>query len=171
MTHRVFDFFLRASSVPTLRTVLNSDAFKGNDEGVRGFVGDLFDPDDPNRLVDIRFVAAQKLFPPNTVVITPAVLDDEGEVVVPAILDSSPWLHLRLLRDAVLRDMQPGTGTDRWNKSRLIQHLRDNGVVKTIRGVRVLEMLVGGGWIQIWRSSKMEDAGVKFHEFSGGNFD
>ncbi len=89
----------------------------------------------------------------------------------PPTTDVWCWLHLRLTGLAEATDFEPDPADaepDRWNKSRIRKWMLDNGTLKTIRGVRVYEHVLGTGKrIQIWRGSEMEAAGAKFHEFMG----
>lgn len=93
-------------------------------------------------------------------------------------VDSWVWLHLRLIGPAEAADLdgvddQP----DRWDRSRLKKWLKQNGTLKTIRGVRVWEYVfpqsapvnVRGKRVQVWRGSQMEALGLKISEYQGGN--
>ena len=149
----MLDLFFRAETPVTLRTVIRSAPF-------RTVIGDLRDGSTGLRMLpgSVDWV----YFPPDTVVITP------GD---PPTTDVWCWLHLRLTGLAEATDFEPDPADaepDRWNKSRIRKWMLDNGTLKTIRGVRVYEHVLGTGKrIQIWRGSEMEAAGAKFHEFMG----
>ncbi len=161
----MLDLFFRAEDRATLRTVVRSAPF-------RNVIGDLRDPDGPG-FVMLPGSVDWVYFPPNRVVITPAVLDGNGDIITPAVTDDWCWLQLRLYGDAETADFEVNADTqpDRWNKSHIRRWMKDNGVGRTIRGVSgIFEHTLGNGKrIQIWRGSEMEALGVKFHEYLGGN--
>ena len=161
----MLDIFLRGETPATLRAVVRSAPF-------RNIIGDVRDPDSTG----LRMLSGSVdwvYFAPNSVVVTPAVLDGDGSIITPAVTDAWCWLHLRLTGPAEAADFEDdpgGTEPDRWRKSRLKRWVKENGTLRTIRGVRVWQHTLGNGKrIQIWRGSQMEALGVKFHEFMGGN--
>ena len=159
------DLFFRAETVAALRTVVRSAPF-------RNIIGDVREPAGPG-FIQIAGSVDWVFFRPDRVVVTPAVLDGDGNVITPAVTDSWAWLHLRLTGPAEAADHEDdpgGTEPDRWRKSRLKRWIKENGTLRTIRGVRVWQHTLGNGkHLQIWRGSQMEDLGIKFHEFMGGN--
>ncbi len=148
------DLFFRAETPTTLRTVVRSAPF-------RNIIGDVRDPDSTG-FIQIPGSVDWVYFKPNDY-----VTDGQGGV------DSWCWLHLRLTGPAEAADYEDdpgGTEPDRWRKSRLKRWMKENGIVRTIRGVRVWQHTLGNGKrIQIWRGAQMEALRVKFHEFMGGN--
>ncbi len=167
----MLDLFFRAETPPTMNTVVRSVPF-------RNIIGDLRarDDDGGNIVSGIRTINGSVdwvYFAPGEIVITPAVFDGDGVLITPAVTDTWCWLHLRLTGPAEADDFEEDladTKTDRWNKSRLCKWMRDNGVLRTIRGVKVFEhTLANTKRIQVWRGSEMESLGIKFHEFLGGS--
>jgi len=161
------DLFFRAEDPITMRTVLKSATFQN-------FIGNLTDPDDTNNLLKLRDLVEYKYFRPNYVVITPGVYDENGNEITPPVYDSWCWLHLRLIGQNVNDDLiNPGDpDPDHWNKSRIVDWMKNNGTLKTIRGCTVFEYIVaatGNKAIQVWRGKDMDDNGVLFHQFLGGN--
>ena len=162
------DLFFRAENLATLRTVVRSAPF-------RNIIGDLRARDgDGNVTSGIRMLPGSAdwvYFAPASITVTPAVLDGEGNIVTPAVMDPWCWLHLRLSGSAEAADDEGENGEpDRWNRSRIKRWVKENGIQRTIRGVNVWQhTLANGKRIQIWRGSQMEALGVKFHEFMGGN--
>ena len=152
----MIDLFFRAEDRATLRTVVRSAPF-------RNIIGDVRDPDGPG-FIQIPGSVDWVFFPANNVVITP------GD---PPVTEDWVWLQLRLTGTAEADDFEDDptdTEPDRWNKSRLRKWMQDNGTIKTIRGIRVYEHVLGNGKrAQVWRGSEMETLGVKFHEFMGGS--
>ena len=148
----MIDLFLRAETPATLRTVVRSAAF-------RNIIGDVRDPDGTG-FIQIPGSVDWVFFASNRVVITP------GD---PPVTDPWVWLHLRLTGPAEAADLDGANDQpDRWNRSRLKRWMKENGILRTIRGVRVWEHTLGDGKrIQIFRGSEMEALGVKFHEFMG----
>jgi len=150
------DLFFRAENLATMKTAVRSLPF-------RNIIGDVRDPDS-NGFIQIPGSVDWEVFLSNTVVITP------GD---PPVTDSWVWLHLRLTGTAEAADFEVdpgGTEPDRWRKSLLKRWVKENGILRTIRGVRVWQHTLGNGkHLQIWRGSQMEDLGIKFHEFMGGN--
>jgi len=157
------DIFLRAEDTATMKTVVRSAPF-------RNIIGDVRDPDG-NGFIQIPGSVDWVYFPSNTLVLIPGVFDQEGGVIIAPVTDSWAWLHLRLTGTAEVADDEGENGeADRWNRSRIKRWLKDNGIMRTIRGVRVWQHTLGNGKrIQIWRGSEMESLGVKFHEFLGGS--
>ncbi len=152
------DLFFRAETPATLRTVVRSQAF-------RNIIGDLTYRDEDGNIItsQIRQIAGSVdwvYFKPNDY-----VGDGQGGV------DSWCWLHLRLTGPAEEADLDGANDQpDRWDRSRLKRWMKENGILRTIRGVRVWQYTLGNGKrIQIWRGAQMEALGVKFHEFLGGN--
>ncbi len=167
----MLDLFFRAETRATLRSVIRSAPF-------RNVIGDLRARDDEGKvttgIVMLPGSVDWVYFPPNRVVITPAVLDGNGDIITPAVTDAWCWLQLRLYGDAETADFEDDPADqepDRWNKSRIRKWMQNNGTFRTIRGVRVYQHTLGNGKrIQVWRGSQMEALGVKFHEYCGGNF-
>ncbi len=157
------DLFFRAEDRATLRTVVRSQAF-------RSIIGDVRDPVGPG-FIQIPGGVDWVFFPSKRVVITPAVLDGDGDIITPAVTDSWVWLHLRLTGPAEAADLDGvNDQPDRWNRSRLKRWVKESGILRTIRGVRVWQHTLGDGKrIQIWRGADMESLGVKFHEYLGGS--
>ncbi len=159
----MLDLFFRAQTPATLRTVIRSAPF-------RNVIGDVRDPDGPG-FIQIPGSVDWVYFPPNRVVITPATYDGNGDIITPAVTDGWCWMQLRLHGDAEAADDEGENGEpDRWNRSRLKRWMKENGTLRTIRGVRVYEHTLGNGKrIQVWRGAQMEALGVNFHEYCGGN--
>ncbi len=150
----MLDLFFRAETPATLRTVVRSAPF-------RNIIGDLREPDGPG-FIQIPGSVDWVYWAPNSVVITP------GD---PPVTDAWCWLHLRLTGNAEVADDEGDNGEpDRWNRSRIKRWMKNNGTLRTIRGVRVWQHTLGNGKrMQVWRGSEMEALGVKFHEYLGGN--
>ncbi len=151
------DLFFRAETPATMRTVVRSAPF-------RNIMGDVRARDeDGNIVAGLRMLPGSVdhvYFPPNS------VSNGAGGT------DVWCWLHLRLTGSAEAGDLDDTgpTGPDRWERSRIRAWVRDNGALKTIRGVRVYEhTLASGKNIQVWRGRDMAAQGVLFHEFQGGN--
>ncbi len=169
----MLDLFFRAETPATLRTVVRSAPF-------RSVIGDLRARDAEGKvttgIVMLPGAVDWVYFAPNRVVITPAVLDGDGNVITPAVTDDWCWLQLRLYGDAETADFEDDPADvepDRWNKSRIRKWMQDNGTIRTIRGVRVYEHTLGNGKrAQIWHGRDMAENAPPsmFHEYLGGNF-
>ncbi len=169
----MFDSFWRAQDLGTLRTVIRSAPF-------RNVIGDMREPDGqggytPNSLrraipgsVDYVY------FPPNSVVITPAVYDNDGNIITPAVTDGWCWIQLRIYGAAEVADDDVEDGSDaRFDRSRIRKWMQNNGTFRTIRDVRVYEYTLGNGKrMQIWHGRDMAEnlPPSIFHEYLGGNF-
>ncbi len=162
----MLDLFFRAETPATLRTVIRSAPF-------RNIIGDVRDPDGPG-FIQIPGSVDWVYFPPNRVVITPAVRDGDGEIITPAVTDPWCWLQLRLENTAEVADDEGENGEpDKWNRSRIKRWMKNNGTLRTIRGVRVYEHTLGNGKrMQIWHGRDMAEnlPPSIFHEYLGGNF-
>ncbi len=161
----MLDLFFRAETPATLRTVIRSAPF-------RNIIGDVRDPDGPG-FIRIPGSVDWVYFAPDSVVTTPAVHDGNGDIITPAVTDPWCWMQLRLTgvaSESDVKDPPLWIGEDRWNKSKLVDWMKNNGTLRTIRGVRVYEHTLGNGKrIQVWRGAQMEALGVNFHEYCGGN--
>ena len=150
------DLFLRAEDKATLRTVVLSTPF-------RNIIGDLTARDGDGDVIPGEF---QQITGVDWVFFQVGdVKDGVGGI------DSWVWLHLHLTRTAEANDLD-GTDNqaDRWNRSKIRKWMKDNGSLKTIRGVKVYEHTLGNGKrIQVWRGLQMATLGVLFHKFLGGN--
>ncbi len=162
----MLDLFVRAETPATLRTVIRSAPF-------RNIIGDLREPNGGGGIRSIPGAVDFVVFLPNTVVITPATYDGNGDIITPAVTDAWCWLQLRLSGTARSADFEGdpySVRPDRWDFSRLKRWMKDNGTLRTIRGVSVYEHTLGNGKrIQVWRGAQMEALGVNFHEYLGGN--
>lgn len=145
---------------------------------VRAIIGDLRARDDNG---DVLSPAALRGIPGNVdlvqwdvgqIVEVPAVLDNDGNVITPAVTDPQAWIHVRLSGDAEVSDFAgpPGPNDfDRWEHSKMVKLLKSGGTAGIHRGVTTLTKKAGNAKdISVFRGSEMETT-IKFHEFLGGN--
>ncbi len=176
----MFDSFWRAETPATAYTVMRSVP-------IRNVIGDLRARDaDGNITTGLRMLPGRVLWvyrKPGRVVITPAVLDGNGDTITPAVTDSWCWIQLRLLDDAEVADDDGGAGL-RFDRSRIRKWMQDNGdfayldqdpAWSGIPGAHVrgfMYTLGNGKRIAILSGSEIQAAGppVHFHEYCGGNF-
>lgn len=152
------DTYLRFSSMGAVRAFFRRAATKG-------MTGDLFDPEDADRLIDTRRNVAHVILKPGTVVITPATHDDDGNELTPAVTDPRIWVVLRFLGDTAERDRGPGS---RWAGSKIIKHIRNNGVAGVKRGVRMARMTFGSNWVEVYHTGDLVERGIVPHVIAGG---
>ncbi len=151
------DLFLRAEDKSTLKTVVLSTPF-------RNIIGDLTARDENGDVLTDEFSQI-----PGSVDWTFFRVGDVKDGI--GGVDSWVWLHLRLTGSAETEDLDGvNDQSDRWDRSKIRAWMEANGVIRTIRGVKVYEHTLGNGkLIQVWRGSEMVTQGVLFNEFFGGN--
>ncbi len=180
----MLDLFFRAETPATLRTVVRSAPF-------RNVIGDLRARDGEGKVVSglrraIPGSVDYVYFPPNRVVITPAVYDNDGDIITPAVTDGWCWMQLRLTgvaSNSDVKDPPLWVGEDRWNKSKLVDWMKNNGDFAYLdqdpawssipnAHIRGFVYTLGNGKrVAILRGSEMQAAGppVHFHKYLGGN--
>ncbi len=178
----MFDSFWRAQTPGTLRTIMRSAP-------VRNVIGDMREPDGQGGYTSglrraIPGSVDYVYFPPNRVVISPSVRDNDGEINTPAVTDPWCWMQLRLHGDAEVADDDVEDGSDaRFDRSRIRKWMQANGTFAYLdqdpawssipnAHIRGFVYTLGNGKrIAILRGSEMEAAGppVHFHEYFGGN--
>ncbi len=177
----MFDLFFRAETPATAYTVMRSVP-------IRKVIGDLRARDAEGKITTgLRMLPGRVLWvyrKPGRVVITPAVLDGNGDIITPAVTDTWCWIQLRLLDDAATADDDEGEPASRFDRSRIRKWMQDNGdfvyldqdsAWSGIPGAHVrgfMYTLGNGKRIAILNGSEMQAAGppVHFHEYCGGNF-
>ena len=150
------DLFFRAEGQATMRKVVRSVPF-------RNLIGDLRARDENDNII-----AGFRMLPGSVDWVYKSagnVSNGQGGT------DTWVWLHLRLTGTAEADDLDGvNDQPDRWDRSKLKRWIKDNGILRTLRGVRVWQHTLGNGKrIQIWRGAQMESLGVMFHKYLGGN--
>ncbi len=130
-------------------------------------VGDLFHRTEADRLIDTRWNVAHVILKPGEVVITPALVDEDGNETSPAVTDPRIWVVLRFMGDALGRDEGPGS---RWAGSVITQYIRNNGVEEIKRDVRMARLTFGDKWVEVYHGPDLTAAGIVPHVIAGGPY-
>ena len=144
---------------------------------VRAIIGDLraFDVGGDLILDELSEITGQvynKIYPANTVILEPAILDENENIITPAVLDANAWVHLRLLNETELFDFSgdPDEDLDRWKHSKTVTVSSANAVESVVDGVTRWTKTAGPhSGVIIERGSEMQATGELFHEYFGGN--
>ena len=144
---------------------------------VRAIIGDIraFDENDDLILDQLSTISGQvyntiKLN--NTITLVPAVLDGNGDVITPAVMDPNAWVQLRLLNETELFDFSgdPDEDLDRWKHSKTVTISSANATESVVDNITQWEKIAGPhAGIIIMRGSEMQAEGKMFHYYLGGN--
>ena len=144
---------------------------------VRAVIGDIraFDENDDLIVDELSQIPGQTrniLSQANTLVLVPAVLDEDGDIVTPAVLDSNAWVHLRLVNETEAFDFSgdPDEDLDRWKHSKTVTLSSANASESVVDGITRWTKTAGPhSGIVIQRGLEMRDAGKMTNEYLGGN--
>ena len=110
----------------------------------------------------------------NQIIEVPAVLDNDGNVTTPAVMDPQAWIQVRLTGEAEVRDftnppIDIEVEFDRWEHSLMVTLVSaGTGSPGQYRGVALFVRQLSGKDLAVFRGSEV-DSMIKFHEFMGGN--
>ena len=166
------DLFLRAPTAEKLVAWLTKP-------NPRSVIGDLRARDEEGAIISPAALASIPgnvdivEFPEDSIVEVPTVVDGEGAVVTPAVMDPQAWVHVRLTGAAEVEDFagpprQPHE-LDRWEHSKIVNIVKEDAVAEVHRGVATYEYKSGPSkGISIFRGSEVQSL-IPFHEYLGGN--
>ena len=167
------DLFYRATDTATYIEWLTTPQ-------VRAIIGDLRARDEDG---SVSSPAALRGIPGNVdlvqwdvnqIVEVTAVLDNDGNIITPAVMDPQAWIQVRLTGDAEAADFAgPPIDTqvefDRWEHSLMVTLVSAGiGSSGQYRGVTLFTRKLSGKDLAVFRGSEIETL-IKFHEFMGGN--
>jgi len=146
---------------------------------VRAIIGDLRARDEdgsvssPAALQGIAGSVDLVQWDVNQIVVVPAVLDEDGEIITPAVMDPMAWIQVRLTGVAEAADKigQPAEDEiDYWERSRMVKLMAaGQGREDVYRNVQSFRNKAGSNKIiHQCRGSDLQ-AKIHFHEFMGGN--
>ena len=144
---------------------------------VRAQLGDIraFDENDDLILDELSIIPGQvynKIKLNNTITLVPAVLDGNGDIITPAVMDPNAWVQLRLMNETELSDFSgdPDEDLDRWKHSKTVTLSSANATESVVDGVTQWEKTAGPhAGVIIQRGLEMQAEGKIFHRYLGGN--
>ena len=144
---------------------------------IRSQIGDIraFDENGDLILDELSTISSQvynKIFSANSVVLEPAVMDDDGNIITPAVMDPNAWVQLRLVNETESSDFSgdPDEDLDRWKHSKTVTLSSANATESVVDGVTQWEKTAGPhASVIIQRGSEMRSTGSMFQVYLGGN--
>jgi len=163
------DMFFSHADMATLVQWLTSPQVKAQ-------IGDLTWSEgatvDPLKLRGIPGNVDVKQWEANTLALRP--IPPPEDPPVPVVLDTNAWVQIRLSGQAELDDRTGNRpdDVDRWDYSKMVNLSSAGSDEQQDRSVTVWEKR-GGQYkdMKLYRGSEMAAAGLKFHEFLGGQGD